>query len=78
MWRPRPFRQSDCDARTFIPTGSLEKDVIGIWDSFGIDSRVVFNFHPDGGTDVEGPNQYAPHGGIGHLQYRVLDGGLAI
>lgn len=73
------FASLDCDARTLTPTGSLEADVVGSWDSFGIDSRVVFTFYPDGGiTAVDEPNPYDPHGSLGYLQYRVFDGGIDI
>jgi hypothetical protein len=69
----------DCKPRTVAPTGSLEKDIIGSWDSFGIDSRVVFTFHGDGGiTIVEEPNPYAPNGTVSSAPYRVLDRGVVI
>lgn len=69
----------DCTPRTVVPTGHLERDLLGSWDSFGKDSRVVYTFHPDGGiTLVEEPNEYAPRGNIGTSAYRLIDGGVAI
>ncbi len=69
----------DCKPREVTPTGNLGQDIIGSWDSFGKDSRVVFTFNGDGGvTMVEEPNQFATGGNVGASQYRILDGGVII
>ncbi|MBL9037035.1 MAG: hypothetical protein JNG84_00845, partial [Archangium sp.] len=53
----------DCVPRTVAPTGDLRTDVLGAWDQFGVDSRVIRSFHADGGvTTYEPPNLLAPGG----------------
>jgi hypothetical protein len=67
----------DCQPRSVTPSGDLRTDVLGAWDGFGIDSRVVAVFRADGGfAHVEEPNSYAPNGGTSTSPYRVLDGGV--
>jgi hypothetical protein len=68
----------DCKPRTVTLTGNLSQDLLGSWDSWGVDSRVVATFRADGGLGmVEEPNQYAPTGNIGTQSYAVLaDGGV--
>lgn len=67
----------DCQPRTVTPSGDLGTDLLGAWDGFGIDSRVVAVFRADGGLAyVEEPNRYAPNGGTSTSPYRLLDGGV--
>ncbi len=69
----------DCQPRVAAPTGDLAKDILGSWDGFGIDSRVVATFHSDGGvTHSEQPNSYAPQGGRSTSSYQIVDGGIVV
>jgi hypothetical protein len=71
-----PIDRLGCRPRTVVVTGSLAQDVLGTWDRFGIDSRVVGTFYPDGGfLYTEEPNLYAPHGGSS-LSAWTVDGGV--
>ncbi|MBX7098795.1 MAG: hypothetical protein K1X89_13895 [Myxococcaceae bacterium] len=70
---------TDCVARSATVTGVLSKDILGTWDGFGVDSRVLFDFHGDGGvTLVEVPNQYQRDGSAVTRAYQVADGGVVI
>lgn len=70
---------TDCVARSAPVSGELSKDILGTWDGFGVDSRVLFDFHADGGvTLVEVPNQYQRNGSAVTRPYQVADGGVAI
>lgn len=72
------FTELDCTPRSVTVTGRLEKDIVGSWDSFGIDTQVVFTFHPDRGITAVGADSPYGKGGISSFQYRVLDGGVSI
>ena len=66
------YKPLDCTPRTVTPVGDLTQDVLGAWDAFGTDSRVVAVFHDDGGvTTVEEPNFYSPAGGAGHSPWSL-------
>ena len=57
------FTPAACHTVSRIPDGDLASDVIGTWEGFGIDSRLVYVFEEGGGFRfVEPPNSYAPGG----------------
>lgn len=67
----------DCEPRTAAVTGDLSQDILGSWDGFGVDSRVVYTFLPDGGLSVvEEPNMYAATGNRSRRSYQLVDGGV--
>lgn len=69
----------DCEPRTVAVSGDLSQDLLGSWDGFGVDSRVVFTFLADGGlTIVEEPNMYAPSGNRSRSGYQLADGGVRL
>jgi hypothetical protein len=52
-----------CEELSTAPTGDLAVDLIGTWDGFGTDSRLVYVFEEGGAFRwVEPPNMYAPDG----------------
>lgn len=54
---------TDCEAISVGLTGDIGSDLLGTWDGFGIDSRILYVF--DDNNDwrwVEPPNSYAPDG----------------
>ncbi|MDP7114780.1 MAG: hypothetical protein QGH45_22595 [Myxococcota bacterium] len=57
------FTPSACRTVSRTPDGDLASDVIGTWEGFGIDSRLVYVFEEGGDFRfVEPPNRYAPSG----------------
>ena len=61
-----------CEETPVEPTGDLAVDILGSWDGFGTDSRIVYVFE-DGGAFrwIEPPNSYAPDGLEGGWDYSV-------
>lgn len=57
------FSPAACRTVTKAVEGDLAADVVGTWEGYGIDSRLVYVFE-DGGDFrfLEPPNRYAPSG----------------
>ena len=64
----------DCQPRTVNVTGPLETDILGSWDGFGLDSRVVATFHDDERLTFVAEESWAGPQSKTTDQYRVLDG----
>jgi hypothetical protein len=57
------FTQAACSPASAELTGDLSTDVVGSWEGFGIDSRLVYLFRDDGSWSLfEPPNVYAAGG----------------
>jgi hypothetical protein len=57
------FVPAACRSVERTPDGELASDVIGTWEGFGIDSRLVYVFEEGGDFRfIEPPNTYAPGG----------------
>ncbi len=57
------FNEASCRTVSKLATGDLAEDVVGTWEGFGIDSRLLYLFEADGGFRfIEPPNRYAPQG----------------
>lgn len=73
---PACVGETTCETLSTTPTGDLALDIVGDWDGFGVDSRLVYVFGEDGSFRwIEPANRYAPEGLQGGWDYSV-DGDL--
>jgi hypothetical protein len=50
---------TECDYVTKEPTGQLASDIVGCWQTFGLDTLVVYQFNPDGNYRyIEPPGEF--------------------
>ncbi len=57
------FTPAACHTVSHPPEGDLAADVVGTWEGYGIDSRLVYLFEEGGGFRfIEPPNRHAPGG----------------
>lgn len=71
------YRSTRCSPISVPLTGALATDILGAWDGYGIDSRIILHLMPNAvARMVEPPNQYAPNGLVHSFLWNLVDAGL--
>ena len=66
---------TDCEELSTPLTGDLETDLVGTWDGYGTDSRILYVFEEGGDwRRVEPPNAYAPSGLEASGTWEIIEG----